>query len=163
MVGRHAHPEDGTALRPGVKHPSAPAGHRHGAVDAVVAILKLPAIAAIEALHSRLTVPGLAIPGLAVPGLAVIVLPVVAPPVILTITVTTLTIAAAVAAVITIFTGRQNHYGLVRTGAQGHRLRRRNGRRGQGRRKRRGGQRKTKKGPNLFHDTGYKTTDLNLI
>jgi len=158
VVGRHAHPEDGTALRPGVKYPSAPAGHRHGAVDTVVAILKLPAIAAIEALHSRLTVPGLAIP-----GLAVIVLPVVAPPVILTITVTTLTIAAAVAAVITIFTGRQNHYGLVRTGAQGHRLRRRDGRRGQGRRKRRGGQRKTKKGPNLFHDTGYKTTDLNLI
>jgi hypothetical protein len=155
VVGRHAHPEDGTALRPGVKHPSAPAGHRHGAIDAVVPVLKLAAIAAIEALHVRL----------ALPRRAIIVLPVSIPlPGLLAILIAALTIAAAETALVAVLPGGgQPHHGLVRTAAQNRRFRRRGSRNGQGRPKRGNDQRKTKKGPNLFHDIVYRHADLNLI
>jgi hypothetical protein len=137
-------------LRAGVKHPPAPPGHRHGAIDAIITILKLPAISAIEALRIRR-----AIPGLAIVILAIIALPVIVPAVVIA----ALTVTAAVTAVITILVGRQDHHGLAQPATQVRGFRRRNRRRGQ----RCGDQHKTKKGPNLFHDIVYRQADLNLI
>jgi hypothetical protein len=99
------------------------------------------------------------------PGLAIVILPVIIPlPGILAIIISALTIAAAVAALIAVpLSGGQQHHGLARTAAQNRRFRRRGSRNGQGRPKRGNDQRKTKKGPNLFHDIVYRHVDLNLI
>ena len=133
LTGSDTHPEDRTALRPGVKHAPAAGGDRNRPVDAVVALFAETAVAT-----AIITIVAVAV-------------------------IAAITLAVAVAVVIIVAVTAMMLVVLIAESDVQKDSSRFAGRHGPGLRpKREGDQGSTDKGQYLFHNVVYKVTDLNL-